>query len=130
MSGSIVSAAYDLNDGTQCYINCDESNLEGAIVTPVRIDASNKAARKNQPPKNIRERYGLFKSDTSTKTRIVYYQTNAQYIDADTGAFSLTNETFVEALTGETFRFDRAYSEQRTGTPTVGDTGELDGDNP
>lgn len=130
MSGSIVSAGYNLNDNTLCYINCDESNLEGAIVTPIRIDASNKNLRKNQPPKNVRERYGIYKSDTSTKVRIVYYQTVDQYVDADTGAFVLTNETFVEALTGETFRFDRAYAEQRTGTPTVGDTGELDGDNP
>lgn len=130
MSGSLKSYEYRTRDGLLCFIQHDESNMEGAIVTPVPITAANIATHKNSPPANLQLRQLIYKSDSTVSVRYITPPTEAIYNDAVNGTFAETNETFADPTTSEVFRFSREIPEKRLRVPSVVDTGLDDGDQP
>lgn len=116
MAGSIRWFPYTMDNGDIFGIKADESNTEAVNGTSIGVPASIYSI-----PKNIKPRYGLFRSADGLTTRKCYFTSRETYDAAGIGTTISVN--------GVTLYLSRKVGEIVSSAKTI-DTGLTDGDNP
>lgn len=115
MSGSIRWFPYVTDSGDNFALKADESNTEAVnsgVGTPTSLFAV---------PRNIKPRYGIYRSADGLTTRKVYFTSQENYNSVTVGSSISVN--------GVTLFLTRKVGEIVSAAQTI-DTGLTDGDNP
>lgn len=130
MAGSLKYFVYVDDFGGLWAIKRDESNIENMLTTTFDSDLTTAdiGTVRYEMPQNITPRFATFASTSTVKTKKITVPRPADYQDLFLGGGTTTVNSFVDALTGETFVLQSLTSESVTPVVVAYDTGLNDGD--